>query len=595
MATEVVETIGSGGDYADISSWVAGLPTDLTTQDEVRIGRLIDASDYSEASTIDISGITTDTTRYVQLEAASGVRHNGTGDGSGARYAYTGGGHAFTVGIDHFRTRWIDYSYPSGGESSDEVFRWTGTGEFWSEFVLGHDISHSGGDFIYPDNQSASQTLYTSNCLFWNIGRAACHIQSEENLTWYVYNCTGWDCGINAGTGYGAFGFSSSPNTGSVMVCKNTYAHAANNKEGFFNNGDNGAFTGSENNISYDGTAPGTNSQTGVTPSGEFQSLSGTIDLHIVEGGTLEDAGTDLSSDADYAITDDIDGETRSGTWDVGGDEIVSVTAITLTADSGTYSVTGSDADLLRDLLITGESGSYSVSGSAADLLRSLLMDGESGTYSVSGQDADLLRDLLIDAESGSYTVVGSAADLLRALLMSGDAGTYSVTGSAADLIVSTGVTLTADPGSYSVTGADADLLRSLQIEGEPGSYTVSGQPADLLRALLFSADAGDYTVSGQQADLLRQLVMSGEAGSYSVSGQTASLLRDLLFDAEAGSYEVSGEDAQLVLAGAFEALNIAVSVDQPLDLSASIDQPLDLDADVDQPLDMDVDVEPQE
>ena len=51
----------------------------------------------------------------------------------------------------------------------------------------------------------------------------------------------------------------------------------------------------------------------------------GSEDLHITSGDTVaKDAGTDLSGDAQYAFSTDIDGSTRSGTWDIGADEYIS-------------------------------------------------------------------------------------------------------------------------------------------------------------------------------------------------------------------------------------------------------------------------------
>lgn len=47
---------------------------------------------------------------------------------------------------------------------------------------------------------------------------------------------------------------------------------------------------------------------------------SGSEDLHLVSGSALINAGTDLSA----TFTTDIDGDTRSGTWDIGADEYVS-------------------------------------------------------------------------------------------------------------------------------------------------------------------------------------------------------------------------------------------------------------------------------
>lgn len=47
-------------------------------------------------------------------------------------------------------------------------------------------------------------------------------------------------------------------------------------------------------------------------------------DFHLDSTDTgAVDYGTDLSGDANLAFTDDIDGNTRSGTWDVGADEII--------------------------------------------------------------------------------------------------------------------------------------------------------------------------------------------------------------------------------------------------------------------------------
>jgi len=41
-----------------------------------------------------------------------------------------------------------------------------------------------------------------------------------------------------------------------------------------------------------------------------------------------KDKGTDLSSDANLPIWNDIDGDARGATWDVGADEYISVGAV---------------------------------------------------------------------------------------------------------------------------------------------------------------------------------------------------------------------------------------------------------------------------
>lgn len=54
----------------------------------------------------------------------------------------------------------------------------------------------------------------------------------------------------------------------------------------------------------------------------------GSEDLHLGGGDTAaKDQGTDLSGDAQYAFSTDIDGATRTGTWDIGADEITGSTS----------------------------------------------------------------------------------------------------------------------------------------------------------------------------------------------------------------------------------------------------------------------------
>jgi hypothetical protein len=51
---------------------------------------------------------------------------------------------------------------------------------------------------------------------------------------------------------------------------------------------------------------------------------AGSEDFHLPAGSALIDVGTDTSGDAaPLNFTDDIDGVTRTGTWDIGADEYV--------------------------------------------------------------------------------------------------------------------------------------------------------------------------------------------------------------------------------------------------------------------------------
>lgn len=78
--------------------------------------------------------------------------------------------------------------------------------------------------------------------------------------------------------------------------------------------------SGSDYNLSdLAGDAPGTNSKNSTTVT--FVDKPGR-DLHLAVSDTgAKDSGTDLSGDGNLPFDDDIDGEIRTGTWDMGADE----------------------------------------------------------------------------------------------------------------------------------------------------------------------------------------------------------------------------------------------------------------------------------
>lgn len=82
MPAEVIETIkpGGGGDFTTLQSWESSLPVNLVTDDEVRIAEVYSGGNASDGSTtITIQGQTTDLTRYIEIRAAPGHEHKGTG------------------------------------------------------------------------------------------------------------------------------------------------------------------------------------------------------------------------------------------------------------------------------------------------------------------------------------------------------------------------------------------------------------------------------------------------------------------------------------------------------------------------------------
>ena len=103
------------------------------------------------------------------------------------------------------------------------------------------------------------------------------------------------------------------------------------------------------NNMSNDATAPGPGSITGVAAIDQFVDIgAGTEDLHLKGISAAIDAATNLS----VSFTNDIDGETRPATWDMGADEratasiyrSVGTTATNLNTGTETVEIVGATA-----------------------------------------------------------------------------------------------------------------------------------------------------------------------------------------------------------------------------------------------------------
>lgn len=143
-------------------------------------------------------------------------------------------------------------------------------------------------------------------------------ISGASGVAIWIYNCA--DVWIYNNTAYNVGG----PGI-NVIKCP---VYAKNNIvigsggpdfQGTFLGGDS-----SDYNCSGDATAPGTHS---IKNKAAYDIFADTTkadpDLHLKSGSVCIDSGVDLSSDPDLPFSDDIDGDTRTGTWDIGADEYV--------------------------------------------------------------------------------------------------------------------------------------------------------------------------------------------------------------------------------------------------------------------------------
>ncbi len=161
------------------------------------------------------------------------------------------------------------------------------------------------GIYLY-DAAASSEARIWNNIVYGFDGTNASGIgNSDSDYTAYVYNNTVYDCT----TGYGTSGTSIAKNN---IAFNNGDDYAGTfNSASDYNLGEDAAFSGDDNYVQTTQTA----AQMFVDPTGSPP------DFHVLATSDARDAGIALSADANLAFTDDIDGNTRSGTWEIGADE----------------------------------------------------------------------------------------------------------------------------------------------------------------------------------------------------------------------------------------------------------------------------------
>ena len=324
----------SSRDYSTIALWEADLDdTTIYGAGANAVGELYNDSTFTINTITDIDGGVSIGVDSVTLKSASGEGHDGTAD-TGVKLEFTQiRANRNKVTVDQIE---IDSSYPFSGfanllhaygnssiahglRANRMLLHGTGMTNTASAVSTGARTLEFFNSIIYSCD-TGGVTLY--NSIFGRYSRAA-------NIT--IYNCSG----------YGLQGWDDSYiNIHNIISVGNS----GNDFERSY------SLANVSNNISSDGTATGTNSQTNKSAANQFVStLSGSEDLHIVETSDAFGAGVDLGTVVD-GVQYDIDGQNRDTfvgtTWDIGADQVKTPASIgTSSRDYSTIALWEADLD----------------------------------------------------------------------------------------------------------------------------------------------------------------------------------------------------------------------------------------------------------
>ena len=324
MATEVIKIIdpnnGSGTNYTSLSAWEAGEQGDLTgARDEIAVAKCRCTGGTADTTNVTIDGWTTSSTQYIKIwtDPSESYRHNGKWQtGNKYRIVSSASWGQGTLRIAEQYVRIIGLQIDNTAEDQANGIVADSSAQSTSSYLL---ISHN---IVRLSGGGGTSRHYGIN----NIG----------GLNSYVINniVYGWEYGINIGYLEVAVNICIYNNTfvNCSSSCVVNYSYSGANVR-LYNNIAQG--TSSEGNYVGDPDASGSNISSDTTsPNAAYRSKTvtfvGSGNYHLSSSDTeARSNGTNLYNDSYYAFQDDIDGDDRGGSWDIGADEYVAAASST--------------------------------------------------------------------------------------------------------------------------------------------------------------------------------------------------------------------------------------------------------------------------
>jgi len=331
--------------YTTLQAWedcISGVPaactffpvasSNLVADDRREVGIAYKDSIFTSALTIE--GSTTDALHDITLTAIPGNRHYGIAGAGVVLDIGSFSGPAIRVNDDFVTMEWLELQGGQGAGAHGILIDQLAAN---NKLVIRDNLIHNmPGDGLQFEDSDTNVDLY--NNIIHTVNRGI------------LFNASPAQAGIFNNTIYGCMTQGMFSSGGGLNITLQNNISYGNILLDFAVASPNLA---SDNNLSSDDTAPGTNSLVNVPLAWvNFVSTTpGSEDLHIKPGSVAENAGIDLGP----IVSFDIDAAARISPWDIGADEVAAVTAVELasfTATAGESSVlleweTGSEVDNL--------------------------------------------------------------------------------------------------------------------------------------------------------------------------------------------------------------------------------------------------------
>ncbi len=313
MATEVIKIVdpdnGSGTNYTSLSAWEAGEQGDLTgARDEIAVAKCRCTGGTADTKNVQIDGWTTDSTRYIKIwtDPSESYRHSGKWTTGNKYRLQVASFHPIDVSENYVKIIGLQIALNTTTTHRGVYHNISENATIEISHCIIRSMQPASAQYgIYTGvPTTGTQVFKVWNCILYDWYRGINSRGNGATVTVYAYNVTLHGCSTGLYTFNGE------------IVAKNCLISATDAV-----NAAAGSITTTYCACTESGGLSGTGCRSGQTFTFVDEAND---DFHLSSSDAgAKDYGTDLSGDSTIAFSDDIDGETRSGTWDIGADEYV--------------------------------------------------------------------------------------------------------------------------------------------------------------------------------------------------------------------------------------------------------------------------------
>ncbi len=310
---------GAAADYTSMNSWEAqnlNLTSGGAGLDQVQDARFCSTGGTADTTATTLAGWSTDATHYIKMSVPTASLHDGKWNTAKYRLSVANS-IALEIGEDFVRFEGLQIEVNAANANS-QITLYLATIAASNDLRIDNCVIRTHGNASFSSVgiafSDASSIMRIENTVVHHrnegSGNGGDRTVDMSGTTGFIYNST-------------FYGGSSSLRHFTPAVTRAVNLAIASSSSGL--NISSGTFS-CDRCASHDSTADNFGG-TGHLINQALTDYDWTDDFntnfHIADTSTLEDAALDLSATTTIPFSDDIDGETRSGTWDIGADEIV--------------------------------------------------------------------------------------------------------------------------------------------------------------------------------------------------------------------------------------------------------------------------------